>query len=230
MLVITPLETTKVPTKPIQDSPCYDDLTSDQKKIRTVSKNLTRKIQVKQRDTPDCCNLNLRMDVTQEGQGRSKPSSCSYGPDLRCDRVLHLVVIQGLGSNYKRSRLEFQSTMILVLQLEQNVFMDSSLNKGCLGILKLECSTKVLFIRELITVIEVRLVMTSKEYQTQMKERIYNVKNKLEAMRAESSHKHEELLDILKKFAISIGRAKEAEEWKKWRDLKRAQEASEDII
>ncbi|GJW61149.1 hypothetical protein Tco_0110484 [Tanacetum coccineum] len=63
-----------------------------------------------------------------------------------------------------------------------------------------------------------------------MEERFYNVQNKLEAMRAESACKHEELINLLKKFAISIGCAKEVEEWGKWRDLKRAQEASEDII
>ncbi|GJW34524.1 hypothetical protein Tco_0054556 [Tanacetum coccineum] len=49
-------------------------------------------------------------------------------------------------------------------------------------------------------------------------------------MRAESARKHEEIIDLLKKFVISIGRAKEVEEWEKWRDLKRAQEAFEDII
>ncbi|GJZ65654.1 hypothetical protein Tco_0622350 [Tanacetum coccineum] len=52
----------------------------------------------------------------------------------------------------------------------------------------------------------------------------------MEAIRAESTRKHEELIDLLKKYAISIGRSKEVEEWEKWRDLKRAQEASEDII
>ncbi|GJT79257.1 hypothetical protein Tco_1053599 [Tanacetum coccineum] len=72
------------------------------------------------RDTLDCCNLKPRMDVTREGRARSKPSCCSYGPDLRCVHVLYLVVVQGLGSNYKSSGLEFHSTMILVLHLESN--------------------------------------------------------------------------------------------------------------
>ncbi|GJT03335.1 hypothetical protein Tco_0824504 [Tanacetum coccineum] len=72
--------------------------------------------------------------------------------------------------------------------------------------------------------------MTNKEYHTQIEERIYNVENKFEAMRVESACKHEELIDLLKKYAISIGRAKVVEEWEKWRDLKRAQEASEDTI
>ncbi|GJX53242.1 hypothetical protein Tco_0281611 [Tanacetum coccineum] len=94
----------------------------------------------------------------------------------------------------------------------------------------ISASAKVLFIRELISVIDIRSVMTNKEYHTQMEERFYNVQNKLEAMSAESARKHEELIDLLKKYAISIGRAKEVEEWEKWRDLKRAQEASEDII
>ncbi|PWA57829.1 hypothetical protein CTI12_AA275620 [Artemisia annua] len=52
----------------------------------------------------------------------------------------------------------------------------------------------------------------------------------MEAMRAESALKHEEIMDLLKKLAISMGRAKEVEEWEKWRDLNRAQEASENII
>ncbi|GJS67460.1 hypothetical protein Tco_0682024 [Tanacetum coccineum] len=56
--------------------------------------------------------------------------------------------------------------------------------------------------------------MTNKKYQTQTKD-IYNVENKFEAMRAESARKHEELIDLLKKFAISIGCAKEVEEWEK---------------
>ncbi|GKC60016.1 hypothetical protein Tco_1087614, partial [Tanacetum coccineum] len=42
-----------------------------------------------------------------------------------------------------------------------------------------------------------------------MEERFYNVHNKLEAMRAESACKHEELINLLKKFVISIGCAKE---------------------
>ncbi|GJT63986.1 hypothetical protein Tco_1015466 [Tanacetum coccineum] len=71
-------------------------------------------------DTLDCCNLKPRMVVTRDDRARSKPSRCSYGPDLRCDHVLHLVVVQGLGSNYKSSGLEFHSTMILVLHLESN--------------------------------------------------------------------------------------------------------------
>ncbi|GJW71943.1 hypothetical protein Tco_0128860 [Tanacetum coccineum] len=45
----------------------------------------------------------------------------TLGPVLRCDNVLHLVVVQGLGSNYKRSGLEFYSTMILVVHLEPNI-------------------------------------------------------------------------------------------------------------
>ena len=49
-------------------------------------------------------------------------------------------------------------------------------------------------------------------------------------MRAESARKHEEIMDILKKLAILIGCAKEVEEWEKWRDLNRVQEASEDIL
>nr|GEZ54129.1 ankyrin repeat-containing protein [Tanacetum cinerariifolium] len=43
------------------------------------------------------------------------------GPVLRCDNVLHLVVVQGLGSNYKRSGLEVYSTMILVVHLKPNI-------------------------------------------------------------------------------------------------------------
>nr|GEZ74846.1 protein kinase-like domain, phloem protein 2-like protein [Tanacetum cinerariifolium] len=70
--------------------------------------------------TRNCCNLKPRMVVTQDDRGRSKPSRCLYGPDLRCDHVLHLVVVQGLGSNYKSSGLEFYSTMIIVLHLESN--------------------------------------------------------------------------------------------------------------
>ncbi|GKC32225.1 hypothetical protein Tco_1039519 [Tanacetum coccineum] len=72
-------------------------------------------------DTPDCCNLKPHMDVTQEGRACSKLSYCSFGPVLKCDNVLHLVVVQGLGSNYKRSGLEFYSTIILVVQLEPNI-------------------------------------------------------------------------------------------------------------
>ncbi|GKA42671.1 hypothetical protein Tco_0735331 [Tanacetum coccineum] len=49
-------------------------------------------------------------------------------------------------------------------------------------------------------------------------------------MRAESARKHEELMDLLKNNAFSSGRAKEVEEWEKWRDLNRAQQASDDII
>nr|GEV34263.1 phenylalanine--tRNA ligase beta subunit, cytoplasmic-like [Tanacetum cinerariifolium] len=71
-------------------------------------------------DTLDCCNLKPHMVLTQDDRARSKPSRCSYGPDLRCDHVLHLVVVQGLGSNNKSSGLEFHSTMILVLHLESN--------------------------------------------------------------------------------------------------------------
>ncbi|GKE12456.1 hypothetical protein Tco_1416007, partial [Tanacetum coccineum] len=41
----------------------------------------------------------------------------------------------------------------------------------------------------------------------------------MEAMRAESAQKHKELIDLLKKYVISIGLAKEVEEWEKWRDL-----------
>ncbi|GKB14064.1 hypothetical protein Tco_0847987 [Tanacetum coccineum] len=81
-------------------------------------------------DTPDCCNLKPHMDVTQEGQACSKLSYCSFGPVLKCDNVLHLVVVQGLGSNYKRSWMEFYSTIILVVQLEQIFCMDLSLKKG----------------------------------------------------------------------------------------------------
>ncbi|GJV04569.1 hypothetical protein Tco_1338138 [Tanacetum coccineum] len=95
---------------------------------RTVSKNLPRKIQPASEtdlqdihDTSNCHNLKPLMDVTQEGQARSKPSYCPFGPDLRCDNVLHLVVVQGLGINYKRSGLEFYSTMILVVYLEPNI-------------------------------------------------------------------------------------------------------------
>ncbi|GKB65340.1 hypothetical protein Tco_0921526 [Tanacetum coccineum] len=40
--------------------------------------------------------------VTQEGQACSKLSYYLFGPVLKCDNVLHLVVVQGLGSNYKR--------------------------------------------------------------------------------------------------------------------------------
>ncbi|GJW21027.1 3-hydroxy-3-methylglutaryl coenzyme A reductase [Tanacetum coccineum] len=72
-------------------------------------------------DTPDCCNLKPHMDVTQEGRACSKLSYCSFGPVLRCDNVLHLVVVQGLGSNYKRSGLQFYSTMILVVHQEPNI-------------------------------------------------------------------------------------------------------------
>nr|GEU85036.1 hypothetical protein [Tanacetum cinerariifolium] len=72
-------------------------------------------------DMPDCCNLKPHMDGTQEGRACSKLSYCSFRPVLRCDNVLHLVVVQGLGSNYKRSGLEFYSTMILVVQLEPNI-------------------------------------------------------------------------------------------------------------
>nr|GEZ11191.1 hypothetical protein [Tanacetum cinerariifolium] len=71
-------------------------------------------------DTLNSYNLKPRVVVTQDDRARSKPSRCSYGPDLRCDHVLHLMVDQGLGSNYKSSGLEFQSTMILVLHLESN--------------------------------------------------------------------------------------------------------------
>ncbi|GJT02998.1 hypothetical protein Tco_0824167 [Tanacetum coccineum] len=49
-------------------------------------------------------------------------------------------------------------------------------------------------------------------------------------MRAESARKHEELMDLLKNNAFSSGRAKEVEEWEKWRDLNKAQQASDDII
>ncbi|GJV66872.1 hypothetical protein Tco_1482381 [Tanacetum coccineum] len=72
-------------------------------------------------DTPDCCNLKPHMNVTQEGQACSKLSYCSFRHVLRCDNVLHLVVVQGLGSNYKRSGMELYSTMILVVQLEPNI-------------------------------------------------------------------------------------------------------------
>ncbi|GKA54712.1 putative mitochondrial protein [Tanacetum coccineum] len=71
-------------------------------------------------DTLDCCNLKPRMVVTRDDRACSKLSRCSYGPDLRCDHVMHLVVVQRLGSNYKSSGLEFHSTMILVLHLESN--------------------------------------------------------------------------------------------------------------
>ncbi|GKA61514.1 ankyrin repeat-containing protein [Tanacetum coccineum] len=72
-------------------------------------------------DTPDCCNLKPHMDVIQEGRACSKLSYCSFGPVLRCDNVLHLMVVQGLGSNYKRSGLGFYYTMILVVHLEPNI-------------------------------------------------------------------------------------------------------------
>ncbi|GKC90948.1 hypothetical protein Tco_1151597, partial [Tanacetum coccineum] len=49
-------------------------------------------------------------------------------------------------------------------------------------------------------------------------------------MQAESASKHEELMDLLKNNAFSSGRAKEVKEWEKWRDLNRAQQASDDII
>nr|GEY28459.1 hypothetical protein [Tanacetum cinerariifolium] len=49
----------------------------------------------------------------------------TLGPILRCDNVLHLVMVQGLGSNYKRSGLEFYSTMILVVHLEPNILYGS---------------------------------------------------------------------------------------------------------
>nr|GFA47640.1 hypothetical protein [Tanacetum cinerariifolium] len=91
------------------------------------------------------------------------------------------------------------------------------------------CSTKVLFIRELKSVIHIKSVMTNKDYHKQMEEQFYKVQNKLEAMMAESARKHKKLINLLKKYAISIGRAKEVEEWKKWCDLQRAQEASKDI-
>ncbi|GKA56479.1 hypothetical protein Tco_0755551 [Tanacetum coccineum] len=73
-------------------------------------------------DTPDCSNLKPHMDVTQEGWACSKLSYSSFGHVLRCDNVLHLVMVQGLGSNYKRSGLKFYSTMILVVHLEPNIF------------------------------------------------------------------------------------------------------------
>ncbi|GKA31596.1 hypothetical protein Tco_0717901 [Tanacetum coccineum] len=63
-----------------------------------------------------------------------------------------------------------------------------------------------------------------------MNERFYKVHNKLEAIRTESARKHKELMDLLKNNAFSSGRAKEVEEWEKWRDLNRAQQASDDII
>nr|GEW11192.1 ankyrin repeat-containing protein [Tanacetum cinerariifolium] len=72
-------------------------------------------------DTPDCCNLKPHMHVTREGRACSKLSYCSFGPVLRRDNVLHLVVVQGLGSNYKRSGLEFYSNMILIVHLEPNI-------------------------------------------------------------------------------------------------------------
>ncbi|GKG29877.1 hypothetical protein Tco_0419775 [Tanacetum coccineum] len=72
-------------------------------------------------DTPDCCNIKPHIDMIQEGRACSKLSYCSFGPVLRCDNVLHLVVVQGLGRNYKRSELEFYSTMILVVHLEPNI-------------------------------------------------------------------------------------------------------------
>ncbi|GJW27254.1 hypothetical protein Tco_0041065 [Tanacetum coccineum] len=39
---------------------------------------------------------------------------------------------------------------------------------------------------------------------------------KMEAMRAELARNHEEIIYLSKKYAISIGRAKEVEEWEKW--------------
>nr|GEV18820.1 hypothetical protein [Tanacetum cinerariifolium] len=47
-------------------------------------------------DTLDCCNLKPRMVVTRDDRARSKSSRCLYGPDLRSDHVLHLVVVQGM--------------------------------------------------------------------------------------------------------------------------------------
>ncbi|PWA43571.1 hypothetical protein CTI12_AA528430 [Artemisia annua] len=72
--------------------------------------------------------------------------------------------------------------------------------------------------------------MSNKEYHTQTEDRIYNSEKGMEAMRAESARKHEEIMDLLKKLAISMGRAKEVGEWEKWPELKRAQEASKNII
>ena len=45
-------------------------------------------------DTLQCCNLKPGIDESEEDQTRSKPRYWrpSYGLDLRCDRVLHLVV------------------------------------------------------------------------------------------------------------------------------------------
>ncbi|GKC54735.1 hypothetical protein Tco_1077480 [Tanacetum coccineum] len=63
-------------------------------------------------DTPDCCNLKPHIDVIREDRAHSKPRYCSYGPDLRCDQVQRLVVVQGL---------ESYSTMIFGVQLEQHV-------------------------------------------------------------------------------------------------------------
>ena len=68
--------------------------------------------------------------------------------------------------------------------------------------------------------------MSNNGYPTQTEDRIYNFEKRIEAMRAESARKHEEIIDLLKKLAISMGRTKEVEEWEKWRDLNRAQEAS----
>ncbi|GJW28160.1 hypothetical protein Tco_0045035 [Tanacetum coccineum] len=44
-------------------------------------------------DTPGWCNLKPHMDVTQEGRACLKLSYCSFGPVLKCDNVLHLVVV-----------------------------------------------------------------------------------------------------------------------------------------
>ncbi|GJY63702.1 hypothetical protein Tco_0465162 [Tanacetum coccineum] len=55
------------------------------------------------------------------GSGMLKTKLLFVWAVLRCDNVLHLVVVQGLGSNYKRSGLEFYSTMILVVHLEPNI-------------------------------------------------------------------------------------------------------------
>nr|GEY76277.1 hypothetical protein [Tanacetum cinerariifolium] len=53
------------------------------------------------------------------------------------------------------------------------------------------CSTKVLFIRELKSVIHIKSVMTNKDYHTQMEEQFYKVQYKLEAMMAESALKED---------------------------------------
>ncbi|GJY47878.1 hypothetical protein Tco_0437834 [Tanacetum coccineum] len=89
-------------------------------------------------DMPDCYNLKPYKNVTQEGQACLKLSYYSFRHVLRCDNVLHLVVVQGLGINYKRSRLEFYSTKILVVHLEPNIlYVPFRLAKDDFGFLRI---------------------------------------------------------------------------------------------